>query len=199
MEEQLPSVTSVAVPITFRSGDLEHLVKGLSDEPVTYPEVGATRDATALPRGYLHDVYSLQVGDGDRAFQRAKDALRLWQAHRSVGATLTPNNPPLVTGTVVVVTFRFGPVHVVAPCRIVYVTDEVNRFGFAYGSLPGHPERGEEAFHVRRDADGVVTFDIVVFSRPGSWLVRTGSPVARAVQRRVTKGYLEGVRRYVAG
>ena len=132
-------------------------------------------------------------------FDRAKDSLRLWQTHRHVGATLTPNNPPLVTGTVVVVIFHFVPVHVEAPCRIVYVTDEANRFGFAYGSLPGHPERGEEAFHVRREADGAVTFDIVVFSRPGDWLVRIGSPVARAVQRRVTKGYLEGVRQYVVG
>jgi uncharacterized protein (UPF0548 family) len=129
------------VPITFRSGDLEHLASGLSDEHVTYPEVGATRDASSLPPGYRHDVYSVRVGQGDATFDRAKDALRLWQAHHRVGATLTPYDPPLVTGTVVVVVFHLGPVHVVAPCRIVYVTDEVNRFGFAYGSLPGHPER----------------------------------------------------------
>jgi uncharacterized protein (UPF0548 family) len=42
------------------------------------------------------------------------------------------------------------------------VTDEADRFGFACGSLPGHPERGEEAFHIRRYPDGVVTFDIGV-------------------------------------
>lgn len=96
------------------------------------------------------------------------------------------------------VTFHLGPVRVVAPCRIVYVTDEVDRFGFAHGSLPGHPERGEEAFHVGRDADGVVTFDVVAFSRPADWKARIGSPVTRAVQRRVTKGYLEGVLQYVA-
>jgi uncharacterized protein (UPF0548 family) len=44
---------------------------------------------------------------------------------------------------VVVVTFHLGPVHVKAPCRLVYVTDEVNRFGFAYGTLPGHPEQAK--------------------------------------------------------
>ncbi len=143
-------------------------------------------------------MYSVQVGHGDAAFNRAKDALRQWRAHHHVGATLTPNDPPLVTGTVVVVAFHFGPVRVVAPCRIVYVTDDVDRFGFAYGSLPGHPERGEEAFHVRRDGDGTVTFDVVAFSRPADWKARIGSPVTRAVQRRVTKGYLEGVLQYVA-
>ena len=57
----------------------------------------------------------------------------LWQAHRHVGATLTPNNPPLARRHLVVVTFHLGPAHVVAPCRIVYVTDEADRFGFAYG------------------------------------------------------------------
>ncbi len=186
------------MPVRFRSGDADDLVNSLLDTPVTYREVGATKDATALPGGYRHDVYSIKVGDDDRAFNRAKDALRLWQAHRHVGATLTPENPPLVTGTVVVVTFHLGPVHFVAPCRIVYVTDEADRFGFGYGTLPGHPERGEEAFHVRRDEAGVVTFGIVVFSCPGDWLTRIGSPIARAVQRRVTKGYLEGVRRYIA-
>jgi len=187
------------VPITLRSGDLEQLVVLLSDAPVTYTEVGATRVASLLPSGYRHDVYAVLVGQGDAAFDRAKDALRQWHAHHHVGATLNPNDPTLVTGSVVVVGFHLGPVHVVAPCRIVYVTDEVDRFGFAYGSLPGHPERGEEAFHVRRDADDVVTFDIVVFSRPADWLARIGSPVARAVQRRVTNGYLDGVREYVAG
>jgi len=58
-------------------------------------------------------------------------------------------------------------------------------------------ECGEEAFHIRRVPDGSVTFDIVVFSRPADLLARVGGPVARAVQRRITKEYLEGVRKYV--
>jgi uncharacterized protein (UPF0548 family) len=120
----MTSVASVAMPITFRSPDLEQLVNSLSDEQVTYPEVGATSDATLLPPSYRHDVYSVRVGQGDAAFDRARDALRQWRAHRHVGATLTPNNPPLVTGAIVVVTLHLGPVRVVAPCRIVYVTDE---------------------------------------------------------------------------
>jgi uncharacterized protein (UPF0548 family) len=189
----------MTVPITFHVGDLEHLANALSDEKVTYAEVGATREASSLPSGYRHDVYSVPLGHGDVTFQRGKDALRRWQAHRHVGASLTPSDPPLIVGTVVVVTFRLGPLYVLAPCRLVYVTDQTDRFGFAYGSLPGHPERGEEAFHICRNADGEVTFDIVVFSRPADLLARLGSPVARAVQRRVTRGYLEGVRQYVDG
>ncbi len=183
--------------ITLRP-DTERLVRGLTDERVTYPEVGATRDPSSLPVGYQHDLYSAPIGQGDRAFQRAKDALRNWQAHRHVGASLTPHNPKLVTDTVVVVTFHLGPLHVMVPCRIVYVTDEADRFGFAYGTLPGHPERGEESFHVRQGPYGGVTFDVVAFSRPAGCIARIGSPVVRAVQQRVSRGYLEGVRQYVA-
>jgi uncharacterized protein (UPF0548 family) len=92
---------------------------------------------------------------------------------------------------------RLGPAFVLAPCRIVYVTDEARCFGFAYGTLPGHPETGEEAFHVTSAAEGEVTFDIRSFSRPADRLARLGGPLARTIQTRVTKAYLEGVRAFV--
>ena len=44
---------------------------------------------------------------------------------------------------------HLGPVQ--APCRVVYVVDEPDRRGFAYGTLPGHAESGEELFLVRYD------------------------------------------------
>ena len=46
-----------------------------------------------------------------------------------------------------------GPVQMVVPCRIVSVFKEVDSFGFAYGTLPGHPERGEESFVLERRDD----------------------------------------------
>jgi uncharacterized protein (UPF0548 family) len=79
----------------------------------------------------------------------------------------------------------------------VSVTDDESRYGFAYGTLPGHPERGEEAFHVVRTGDGEVSFEVVAFSRPADRLARLGSPIARLIQTRVTRGYLDGVRSYV--
>ena len=85
-----------------------------------------------------------------------------------------------------------------AACRIVAVVDEPRRFGFAYGTLPLHPESGEEAFLVDRGEDDVVRFRVVAASRPAHPLARLGAPVARRVQRRITAGYLEGLRRAVA-
>ena len=58
-------------------------------------------------------------------------------------------------------------------CRVVYVVDEPGRFGLAYGTLPGHVERGEERFLVERDStDGSVWYDLLAFSRPNSLVAR---------------------------
>jgi uncharacterized protein (UPF0548 family) len=175
---------------------LDAVLKGLAGQKLTYDEVGATKN-TMLPSGYRHDRRSVSVGHGADDFRRAHDAIRHWEAHGAAGAIVWPADPSLVVGTATVVALRLGPGFVLAPCRIVYLTDEADRFGFAYGTLPGHPEQGEEAFHVQRSPRGEVTFGIIAFSRPADLLGRIGRPVARAVQNRVIAAYLEGVRRYV--
>jgi uncharacterized protein (UPF0548 family) len=87
---------------------------------------------------------------------------------------------------------RLGPF--VAPCRVVQVTVEPNRRGFAYGSLPGHAVSGEEMFGVRYDpADDGVYSEVVAFSRPATWWRRLGAPVLAVIQRVVTARYLNAV------
>ena len=77
--------------------------------------------------------------------------------------------------------------------RVVYVVDEPDRAGFAYGTLPEHLEEGEESFIVRR-ADGRVRFDVRAFSRPRHPLARFGAPVTRLLQVRATDAYLGAMR-----
>ena len=80
------------------------------------------------------------------------------------------------------------------PCRVVYVVDEPDRRGFAYGTLPGHPESGEELFCVRYDpATDAVYAEISAFSRPALWWSRIGAPVARVAQRFIGQRYLRAV------
>jgi len=105
------------------------------------------------------------VGHGEADWGRAQEAIRRWRAHHGAGLTVTPETAPIEEGGTVVVSRNLGPVLLVAPCRIVYTTATATRFGFAYATLPGHPERGEEAFHVTFDDDRVVA-EIVAFSRP---------------------------------
>jgi uncharacterized protein (UPF0548 family) len=77
--------------------------------------------------------------------------------------------------------------------RVVYVVDEDRRRGFAYGTLPGHPESGEESFVVEHLEDDTVRFAITAFSHPATLLAKLGGPVSRLVQSRVTNRYLHAV------
>jgi len=77
---------------------------------------------------------------------------------------------------------------------VIYVTDEPDHRGFAYGSLPGHAVSGEEMFRVRYDpADDGVYSEVVAFSRPATWWSRLGVPVLSLAQRVVTTRYLNAV------
>lgn len=69
--------------------------------------------------------------------------------------------------------------------RIAYVVDESGpsrKFGFAYGTLRGHVESGEERFLIEWDDQGV-WYDILAFSRPNRFLTRLGYPIVRRFQK----------------
>jgi uncharacterized protein (UPF0548 family) len=176
---------------------LEKLRISLAGQAVTYREVGATGRAPR-PAGYRHDRRTIGLGQGTGAWTRARQALIEWKAHEGAGVAATPDTAPLRAGTVLTATTRIGPFWIIAPCRIVYVTDTPDRFGFAYGTLPGHPEEGDEAFHVLRNDEGTVRFEIVAFSKPAELLARLGGPVSRVIQQQTTPRYLDGVKRFVA-
>src|SRR5690606_39964820 len=75
------------------------------------------------------------------------------------------------------------------PCRVMYVIDEPNRKGFAYGTLRGHPECGEEAFVVERRDDDSVWLTVRAFSRPAHPALWAVYPVLRLVQAVFTSRY----------
>ncbi len=79
------------------------------------------------------------------------------------------------------VSVGLGPFTV--PCEVVYVIDEPMRAGFGYGTLPGHQEKGEEAFLVERDLEDQVWFTVVAFSRPAKWPTIVAGPLAVLVQQ----------------
>jgi uncharacterized protein (UPF0548 family) len=152
----------------------------------TYADVGATA-SDEWPTGYRHDRVSIDLGDGS-AFDDAVDRLRRWQPHVGSGVLLAATNE-LSVGSTVALAAPVGGIWVLAICRVAYVEDEPDRFAWAYGTLPLHPEEGEERFEVRR-RDGVTTFSIGAFSRPRHWLARSAAPLARRLQLRATHAYL---------
>lgn len=96
----------------------------------------------------------------------------------------------LVPGDTAKLTIRFALVRVTAPVRVVYVIDEPTRRGFAYGTLAGHPESGEESFVVERTDDGSVWLEISSFSRPSTAWWRLLSLPLRVAQATYTRRYL---------
>jgi uncharacterized protein (UPF0548 family) len=129
------------------------------------------------------------VGTGRELFATCAERLMTWQVQTGAGLTVVPGGARAEAGMDVRTSLRLGPFTFTAPCRVVYVVDEEDRKGFAYGTLAGHPERGEELFVVTL-VDDVVTFEVVAFSRPARWWSRLGGPASRLVQRRITERYL---------
>ena len=148
-----------------------------------------------LPAGFRHERHEVVLPDRDDAFDRGAEGLRQWAPHLAAGLAVEPRDRP-ADGATVAVAAPLGPLTAVAVCRIVAVVDEPDRYGFAYGTLPGHPERGEEAFIVER-ANGRTTFGITAFSRPAELLARLGGPITRRIQRSTTNRYLDGLVAFV--
>lgn len=156
--------------------------------PLTYSEVGAT--AGELPPGYHHVDKSAVIGHGRDRFEEAASAGMRWGMLRGAGVRVEATTEVAKVGAEVVV--HLGPI--AAPCRVVYVVDEHDARGFAYGTLPGHAESGEELFLVRHDpASDEVSAVVRAFSRHATWWSRLGSPVTSLVQRVVTQRYLRAL------
>ena len=144
----------------------------------TYTQVGATRDRP-LPPHYHHLRHRVLIGEGAEVFRRAGEAVLTFTMHRRAGTRIRTEAGRAAPGVRVIV--RLGPFTV--PCEVVYVYDEPSRTGFAYGSLPGHLEQGEEAFVVERDEADRVWFTVVAFSRPARWTTIVAGPIAVLAQR----------------
>jgi len=153
----------------------------------SYPGVGVTRDDGDAPAGYDHDRNREEIGRGELVFLAAREAIRGWQMFPAPLATIEPVGIPIAEGEVAGVVMRVFGFWFLNAARIVYVIDEPRRFGFAYGTLPGHVEAGEERFLVEWLPDDTVVYTIVAFSQPRYWLARLGKPIARRLQRRFVR------------
>ena len=159
---------------------------------LSYPEVGATLGQ--LPEGYRCFDRTRRIGRGEGDFRRAGQLLMTWEVHRRAGLGVLAA-PQVDEGEDVVLTIRIGPLRLRAACRVVATVEEPRCRGFAYGTLDGHPERGEELFVVEWLPDDAVQLRVRAFSRPARWWSRLGGPVTRRIQDRYVDRYLDALRR----
>lgn len=152
----------------------------------SYVAVGAT--ATTPPAGFTVDRTRIELGTGEAVFDAARVALQRWQPLRLGWVDVWSPETPLEVGRVVVIMGRAAGFWWLNSCRIAYTVDEsgpITKYGFAYGTLPGHVASGEERFLIEWDrSNNQVVFDILAFSKPNCVLTRLGYPLVRRSQKR---------------
>ncbi|MFJ8345139.1 DUF1990 family protein [Streptomyces sp. NPDC094153] len=175
--------------------------RGPSADALTYGPAGATRPAdepwpsgNTGPRPYARTVV---IGRGEADWRAAADAVLRWGVKRRSGFTVSGRDGAgerVVEGAEYQVTAAFGPCLVREPVRVVAVVDTPDRSGFAYGTLPGHPVSGEEAFIVHRSPDGTVALTIrsLTGAAPHGWW-RPVFPVLLIAQRVFRRRYLRAL------
>jgi len=172
--------------------ELDLLLETARRSDLTYDETGATQGGQ-LPAGYRFARYERRLGTGEVTFARAIHALKEWRTHLGAGVDVYPRDARVEDDVTVLFVLRAFGIWTIAPCRVVYVVEEPARFSFAYGTLPGHPECGEVGITVARHDEGAVKARVESFSRTVDPLARAILPLARVLQKRVTRRYLEAL------
>lgn len=159
------------------------------NQDFTYSAVGSI--GGTAPSGFLVDHTRVLLGQGRTVFEAAKTALRRWEHFRLGWVETSSTDIPIEQGQVVGVLASVFGVWCLNACRIISVIDEASdiwRYGFVYGTLPGHVESGEERFQIEWNrTDDTVWYDILAFSRPHHVLARLGYPLVRRLQKRFAR------------
>ena len=149
-------------------------------------------ESERVPAGFRVFRHEAAIGSGAERWASAAAGVLDWGLQR--GAGIRVSTPRVVEGDDVTLMIPLlGIVPVKAFARVLSLVDEPTRRGFVYGTLPGHPERGEEAFLVTIDHEGVVRVVVQGFSRPAPGIWMLGAPVLRLVQAIYTRRYLRAL------
>ncbi|WP_315914446.1 DUF1990 domain-containing protein [Arthrobacter sp. lap29] len=180
-----------------------------------YPYLGLTRLAAQQaaadidwPKGFNHVDKTLAVGAGQEGFDALAEGIMSWEIQRRAG--LEVNAPPrAVVGARVISGFGVGALRLPIPCEVVWAMEpqwapgpdgqDIELAGFGYGTLPGHPALGEEAFIAMKKPDGGVHFRLLAFSKPAGLIYALGSPITKLTQAGVTRSYLQAARTLAGG
>ena len=160
----------------------------------TFDFLPGTVLADETPRGSRRPLRRSVIGTA-AAFDAAAASVLEWQVQRRSGIAARSDSgddaPRASEGLEGVVVVPLLGRTVSAPFRVTRVLEEPDLVGFAYGTLPGHPEVGEEAFLVRRIGNETV-FELRALSHP-AFPYSLVAPVGALLQQRFTERYLRAL------
>lgn len=168
---------------------IESFLTAQQDASFSYAPVGLTQNPPA--KGYNVDHTRVRLGSGEAVFQTAIAALQGWKMFDFAWLQLYPATTPIKREAVVAVVVSHLGCWSMNACRIVYIVESSDehcaRYGFAYGTLRDHAERGEERFMIEWDKrEDAVWYDILAVSKPGL-LASLGYWYARRLQQRFAR------------
>ena len=172
-------------------------ISSQQDQLFSYPDACRLDKPAA---GYKSDHNRVKLGEGADVFRRAVEAIKRWETFNIGWLQLCWPAARIEKGvTVAVLVCHFGFWSLNA-CRIASVIErdgDVRTYGFVYGTLPDHAERGQEAFTVEWRDDDTVWYDILAYSKPNQIFARLAYPLTRLLQKRFARDSMTAMFRAV--
>lgn len=189
--------------ITIRrptDNQIRKMLQDVAKAPFTYDAVGCVSRET--PSGFKRDDARFLLGTDEDTWLAARAAIQAWAMFPAEMATMVRLSDKIETGTVVAVVCPSLGTWAISPARILSTEDssvgDVHRFGFTYGTLPGHIECGEELFCVEwNTATDEVSYRIAAVSRPMHILCWLAYPYTRMMQAKFRRLSGQSMQRFV--
>ncbi|KYR01091.1 hypothetical protein DLAC_11517 [Tieghemostelium lacteum] len=201
--------------------DIRQYLMERKEEPLQYQHIYGTKEYDhkiqyeSDPKYAQYDIDQnrIKLGTGRECFERAVSALKAWKEFDLNWVNFCFNDVPIAVGeTIGILSKQFG-FWILSFCKINYIIDgldedsSVIRWGFAYGTLKEHVEKGEERFLIEWHRDpnsqsmdtGDVYFEILSFSEPQHWMTQLGYPVARFIQHKFCQEACDAMLKCVSG
>jgi len=154
---------------------------------------------------YDIDQFRALLGKGESVYKRAVEGIKSWKQFQLDWVDLHYPSTPIAVGSNIAIAANSWGIWTLSASRIVYVIEDqedgkIRKFGFGYGTLPTHVERGEERFLIEWNLESdEVFYDILAFSLPQTWFVKMSYPVARYFQRLFSETSAEMMQQWVKG
>ena len=175
---------------------IDAFLRSQQDKSFTYPEAGLSRNGPLAASHPIAKHYRLvhrrfHLGQGRKIYQSAKNTFQRWGMFELGWVHIHPADTPMLVGSQVGIISHVMGIWSINVCRIIYIVDDdgpIVRFGFGYGTLPGHAIRGEERMTIEFNRESeAVHYEIFSFSTESQLIAKITSFHLHSLQNRFAR------------